>query len=406
MKDRIVGLVRVRAGDLVSNPSEWRRHPERQRRALRAFLERLGYAAPLVVRRDGDALVIIDGHLRASLDPDQVVPVIVLDVSAEEADLLLVSLDPIAAMARPDPEALSRLLARVGAAGEGIDDFLEELRRSAGVPLGRLVWDPEDIPDEAPSRAHPGDLFLLGEHRLLCGDATNAEDFTRLMAGELADLLVTDPPYGVSYSGKTPRALRIAGDSSADTAGLLRASFENAAAALAEGAPIYVFSPAGAGQVVFLHAFLAAGWVISQGLIWRKNAMVLGHADYHYVHEPLIYGRMPGRRRARGRLGWYGGNDQISVIEVPKPARSLEHPTAKPVELIRRLVSNSSRRGQIVLDCFAGSGSTLIACELLSRRCFAVEIDPAYCDAILARYERASGNKAREITYAKKGASS
>src|SRR6266571_9096049 len=205
MKDRIVDLIRVKAGDLVANPSNWRRHPERQRKALCAFLEQLGFAAPLIARSEADELVLIDGHLRASLDPDQIVPVAVLDVSAEEADLLLASLDPISAMAKADPEALQTLLSRVQASGEVIDDFFEELRRQAdsGRPSSS---DPEDIPQAAAARVSPGELYLLGEHRLLCGDARSGQDLSRLMGGERADLLVTDPPYGVDYRGKTRRA--------------------------------------------------------------------------------------------------------------------------------------------------------------------------------------------------------
>jgi DNA modification methylase len=396
MKDRIADLVRVKAGDLVANPSNWRRHPERQRKALRAFLEQLGFAAPLIARREAGDLVLIDGHLRASLDPNQVVPVALLDVTAEEADLLLTSLDPISAMAKADPEALHALLSRVSASGEVIDDFLEELRHQAEA-RGPSSSDREDIPQVAPARVSPGELYLLGEHRLLCGDARNSRDLSRLMGDKRADLLVTDPPYGLGYRGKTPRALTITGDSPADTPELLRSSFANVAEVLSVGASIYVFSPAGASQLAFLEAIERAGWEILQGLVWHKGTIVMGHQAYHYAHEPIMFARSPGGGpRGRGKAGWYGGNDQSSVIEVPKPARSSLHPTAKPVELMRRLISNSSRRAQVVLDCFAGSGSALIACELLSRRCLSMEIDPTYCDVIVSRYETLSGRRAEK----------
>lgn len=398
MRDRIVGLLRVRAGDLKDHPANWRRHPERQRAALAALLEEVGYAGALLARREGGSLVLIDGHLRKSLDPDQIVPVLVVDVSAEEAEKLLASLDPLAALARPDPEALARLLERVKTSSEALADLLEGLARSAGLPLGAGLGDPEEIPDRPAARTRPGDLWELGTHRLLCGDATRAGDLDRVMDGQRADLLLTDPPYGVAYTGKTKRALRIAGDTPAGIERLLDRAFEAVGRTLRPGAPIYVFSPAGAGQAVFVAAFCAQGWRLHQGLVWVKDAPVLGHADYHYRHEPILYGYAPGpRRRGRGRGGWYGGNDQTSVIEVARPTRSTEHPTAKPVELVRRLITNSSRRGAIVMDPFLGSGATLVACELLERRCFAIEIDPAYCDVAVARFEALTGRSARRL---------
>lgn len=396
MKDRISSFVRVRAGELVDHPANWRRHPERQRAALAAMLEEIGYANALVARREGDSLVLIDGHLRKSLDPDQVVPVLVLDVSAEEAEKLLLTLDPITALARPHPEALAALLERVKSSSDAVADLFEGLARAAGLPIAALRSDPERIPDSSPARTRPGELWELGRHRLLCADATKKESLNNLMSGEKADLLLTDPPYGVGYVGKTPRALTIANDAASGLKDLLSGAFAGVSEILADGAPIYVFSPAGAGQAVFLEAFFEQGWRLHQGLVWVKDAPVLGHSDYSYQHEPILFGyAASARRRGRGHGGWYGGNDQTSVIQVAKPARSADHPTAKPVELIRRLIENSSRRHQIVLDPFAGSGSALVACELLDRRFYGIEIDPNYCDVAIARFEAVSGTAAK-----------
>ena len=347
-------------------------------------------------------MILIDGHLRKSLDPDQFVPVLELDVTEAEAEQLLVAFDPIGALARPDPEPLAALLERVRFAGDGVDDLLEELARSAGLGHRALQTDPELIPDRAPTRIRPGELWELGDHRLLCADATEPDSVRELMAGERADLVVTDPPYGVNYTGKTKDALTIANDDAAGLRRLLDDSFTNAADVLAEGAAIYIFSPAGAAHRMFLDAFASQGWRFHQGLVWAKEALVVGHSDYHFQHENILFGYSPSaRRRGRGHGGWFGGDNQTSLIEVPKPARSADHPTAKPVELLRRLIANSSRRRQRVLDPFAGSGSTLIACEMLERRCLAVEINPSYCDVIIARFEAITG---RAATRSQRGA--
>jgi DNA modification methylase len=396
MRDRIVELTRVRAGDLLADRANWRRHPAAQRAALRGVLQEIGYAAALIARRDPDGnLTLIDGHLRKDLDPDQVVPVLVLDVDEDEARKLLATMDPISALARPDPQALIDLLSGMDTQSEALADLLEQLYRSADEELRRLLRDVEEIPSSPEPRARSGDRYLLGEHRLLCGDATSDADMARLMAGSKADLLVTDPPFGVQIVGRTKRALRIRGDVPEGLEELLDRSFARAGEVLREGAPLYVFHPAGELSVVFAKAFLAQGWELRQSLIWKKDRFVLGHGDYHYAHEPILFGYTPSpSRRGRGAGGFYGGNAQSSVLEVPRPTASREHPTAKPVELIRRLVSNSSRRGQVVLDPFAGSGTTLIACEELARRAFVMELDPGYCDVIIARYEALTGQEA------------
>jgi DNA modification methylase len=205
-------------------------------------------------------------------------------------------------------------------------------------------------------------------------------------------MMWTDPPYGVEYVGKTKRALTIEGDGAEGLSALLRESFALATEALAPGAPIYVAHPPGARSLDFVQAFVAAGWRLHQGLVWAKNTIVLGHSDYHYAHEPILYGYTPGAGRpGRGDHAgsrWYGDNSQSSLLTYDKPPSSTEHPTGKPVGLVEQCVSNSTRPGDVVLDPFAGSGSTLIACENLHRRCYAMEIDPGYCDVIVDRWER------------------
>jgi DNA modification methylase len=206
------------------------------------------------------------------------------------------------------------------------------------------------------------------------------------------------PPYGVSYEGKTRARLRIENDGLGELEALLRESFARIDAALRDGAPLYVGHPGGLRALVFGEAFCAVGWQLRQTLVWVKDAMVLGHSDYHYRHEQLLYGFKPGKGRlGRGGRGWYGGDAETSIFEVERPRAALEHPTMKPPELIESALRNSSRRREIVLDPFAGSGSTLVAAEHTGRRAYLIELDPRYCEVVCDRYEALTGAKAERI---------
>lgn len=239
-----------------------------------------------------------------------------------------------------------------------------------------------------------GDLFQLGDHRLLCGDSTQMATFelgSRLMGQDRAACMWTDPPYGVEYKGA---AGSIKNDTAAGLPTLLRDSFAAVTQAFAPGAALYVASPAGPLVLVFMQSFVQAGWRFHETLVWAKDAFVLGHSDYHYKHEPLFYGyAQGGGRRGRGGEGWYGGHDQSSILEAPRPRRSEEHPTMKPVELIAKCLRNSSARGDIVVEPFSGSGSTLVACESLGRRCRAVELDPRFVQVTLERWAKMTGRE-------------
>ncbi len=399
IRDRIVELRRVRAGDLRENPRNWRRHPERQRRALSDLLGEVGFADAILTHELGDgSLEIIDGHLRQSIDPDLTVPVLVTDLDRAEADKLLASLDPLASLAESDGEALADLLASIDTRSEELRRLFADLAAGADVRAELGLVEPDEIPPrpKAP-RSRTGDLYLLGDHRLLVGDARDPGAISRVMGRRTGSVLLTDPPYGVAYEGKTKAKLRISNDSEDAVPGLLAAAFTAVDPALRPGAAIYLFHPAGRGVVAFLSA-LEARWSLRQILVWRKDSMVLGHSDYHYAHEPIAYGIKPGAGRwGRGAAGWYGGNAETTVLDVPRPTASREHPTAKPVALLGRLVHNSSTLGDIVLDPFLGSGSTLIACEQHRRRCRAVEIDPAYVDVAVSRWETFTGRQAKRI---------
>jgi len=356
-------------------------------------LEEVGLADACLARETDEGLVLIDGHLRRELVRDALVPVLVLDVTEEEAETLLATLDPLAGMAVADGETLRALL---GSAVVPDAALLEHIWRLVPDDPRAGRTDPDAIParPKNPSVA-PGELWVMGKHRLLCADATSSEDLDEVMGGASADLLWTDPPYGVGYVGKTDEELTLAGDEAGGLDSLLVGAFGAADRVLRPGAALYVAHPAGALSLTFGRRFVETGWHLHQSLVWVKDRMVLGHADYHYRHEPILYGYKPGPGRwGRGHRGWHGGNDQDSVLEVPRPTASREHPTAKPVELIARCLMNSSAPGGVVLDPFAGSGSTLIACEQLGREARLVEIDPRYCQVIVDRWEAFTGNKA------------
>lgn len=228
------------------------------------------------------------------------------------------------------------------------------------------------------------------EHVLLVGDSTIVDDVKRLMRGVRAECMWTDPPYGVAYEGKTKDALRIQNDklSIASFRPFLESFLAVAAdRALIAGAAAYVAHPAGARSLEFRLAFDGAGYRFHEGLVWNKGTMVLGHSDYHYSHEPIMFGYAPGGgRRGRGGEGWYGDASQVSVFDVPKPRANPDHPTPKPPELIVAMVRNSCPVQGVVYDAFTGSGSTLVAAESIQRIGYGIELDPVYAAVTLQRF--------------------
>jgi DNA modification methylase len=349
------------------------------------------WARPLLVLPDG---TVVGGNQRLRAVRElgwERVPVVVAELGWERARLW--ALRDNAAYGVWEEEALGQLLAELAAGG--VDLALTGFGSSE---LDRLLagFRPDADPDDAPPppvepESVPGETYRLGPHRLLCGDATERRELEQFLAGERAEVLWTDPPYGVDYRGKTSAALEIRNDDPEGLADLLGAAFAAADAVLAPSARFYIACPGGVGGLTFRQAVADAGWLLHQDLVWVKHAPTLGHADHHHQHETVLYGwksgpGRPGRGRHRGSR-WYGDNRQTTVFHVDRPVRSTDHPVMKPVALVEAMLMNSSRRGDIILDPFAGSGTTLIACERLGRRCFAVELDPAYCDVIRRRYE-------------------
>jgi len=226
-----------------------------------------------------------------------------------------------------------------------------------------------------------GDLFEIGEHRLLCGDSTQTDTFEKLMQGELADMVITDPPYNVAYEGKTKDALKIENDSmdNDDFYKFLYDFYTALTTAVRKGGAIYVWH-ASSEIINFAKAMVDAGWLLKQQLIWVKNSMVMGRQDYQWKHEPCLYGWLKGDSHK-----WYSDRKQTTIIEFDRPNRNAEHPTMKPIGLFAYQIENSSKIGDIVIDAFGGSGTAMIACEQLKRKARVIEYDPKYCQVILER---------------------
>jgi DNA modification methylase len=368
--------------------------------AIRESLERNGQYRPIVVNSRTMEVLAGNHTLLAARELGwEEIAVTFVDADEELARRIVLVDNRTNDLAGYDEAALAELLSGMPTLeGTGYD----EAALSALLDETRPVELP-DVDEDVPARpetptTRSGDLYLLGRHRLVCGDATSPAVYERLLDGERPELLWTDPPFGVSYVGKTKRGLRIDGDTADGLEALLSGTFGCVDGVLAEGSGLYVAHPAGLGAQTFARCFEAQGWLLRQTLVWVKDAFVLGRSDYHYRHEPILYGFKPGPGRlGRGGQGWYGDNAQQSVLEIARPRASREHPTMKPPELIAVALRNSSARGAMVLDPFGGSGSTLVACEALERATRLIELDPGYCDVIVARYERLTGETAERI---------
>jgi DNA modification methylase len=301
--------------------------------------------------------------------------------------------------------------AETGLAGTGFTDAdLAALLAGAGDAPAALtdVDEPAPLPTKKPF-AKEGDVWLLGPHRLLCGDSTDTAAVLDMLDGDRPDAVWTDPPYGVNYVGGTAEKLTIENDGHDDLPELLLGAFQTLAAVCRPGAPVYV-AHADTERIVFEQSMLEAGLLVRQNLVWVKSSLVMGRSDYHYRHEPILegevawddepehgpvlYGFTPGGKGRLGRGGprWFGDNKATTVFEFPKPTRNAEHPTMKPVALIEAQLKNSLPPGGLVLDLFGGSGSTVIAAHHLRSRAALVELDPRYVDAICRRYQEHTGN--------------
>ncbi len=385
-------IVNKKVGDLIpyiNNP----RNNDNAVDAVASAIKNFGFKVPIVVDSKNE---IINGHTRLKAAQKlglEEVPVIVADdLSEEKVKAFRLADNKVSELATWDMEALSMELSEISNLELNFDmsEFgFEELEE-----IKEVVEDENfDVtPPEEPT-AKLGDIYQLGRHRLMVGDSTDIEQVSALMGEQKADLLLTDPPYNVAYQGKTEDALTIENDSksSEDFHLFLVNVFEAAKSAMKKGASFYCWYAS--SEVVNFHTSIEeAGFMVKQELIWNKNQMAMGRQDYQWKHEPCLYGWLEGASHS-----WHSDRKQTTVLNFDKPQRNGDHPTMKPVALFDYQMQNSSKQGDIVLDLFGGSGTTMIAAEQNGRNAYLMEYDPRYADVIIRRWEELTGQKATKI---------
>ena len=358
---------------------------------LKASILSFGNVEPIVWNRSTGN--VIGGHQRLRVLLDLGVTeseVSVVELSEVDERRLNIALNKITG--EWDDEKLTSLLAELTAGGADVypTGFDEQELSSMFADLTKATAhdDGFDLTTalEKASFVKRGDIWTVGRHRLMCGDATSAEDVAALMDGKKANLILTDPPYGVSF--KSSDGLTIQNDSikGDDFYRFLLQSLTNMVAHLEPGGAAYVFHADTEG-LNFRRAFIDAGLHLAGVCIWVKNSLVLGRSDYQWQHEPVLYGFLQN-----GKHRWYSDRKQTTIWNYDKPKRNENHPTSKPLDLLGYPIQNSSQENAIVLDTFGGSGSTLMACEQLGRICYTMELDEKYASVILRRYAEGSGD--------------
>ncbi len=378
---------------VIPDPRNARTHSDAQVAAIAASICEFGWTNPILVRPNG---VVIAGHARLLAARKlglREVPVIELrGLNEAQCRALAIADNQLALNAGWDEDLLRAELAALQEQNFDLDvlgfDEEELARLLAELGAAGGLTDPDAVP-ATPQTAvtAPGDVWLMGDHRLLCGDALSRPALEAVLGGGRADMVFTDPPYNVSYQGKTARRLKIDNDSlGGKFSDFLRAACANLIA-MCEGA-IYICMSSSELHTL-QQAFTEAGGHWSTFVIWAKHHFTLGRSDYQRQYEPILYGWPAG-----GDHYWCGDRNQADVWSIPRPMANRQHPTIKPVELVERAVQNSSRIGDAVLDPFAGSGTTLIACQRQKRKARLIEIDPQYVDVICQRWQQYTGNAA------------
>jgi site-specific DNA-methyltransferase (adenine-specific) len=384
--------------DLIPYINNSRKHSDDQVSQIAASIKEFGWTNPILV--DGDNGIIAGhGRIMAAKKLGMVeVPVIELaHLSKEQRKALIIADNKLALNSDWDTNLLSIELADLQELGFDLNltgfnaDELANLLQPEQVDGLTDENEIPPVPEEPKTKL--GDIYQLGDHRLMCGDSTSIDSVETLTEG-LVDILVTDPPYNVDYTGKTKDALKIQNDSMDDSTfrQFLRDAFTAADAVMKPGAVFYIWHADSEGYN-FRGACKDAGWQVRQCLIWQKDSMVMGRQDYHWKHEPCLYGWKDGAAHL-----WATDRKQTTLILCKRPNRNDLHPTMKPVELMEYQILNNTKGMDIVLDLFGGSGSTLMACEKIGRKARLMELDPKYCDVIVKRWEDFTGRKAELIS--------
>lgn len=376
---------------LIPYVNNARTHSPEQINKLRASLREFGFINPVIIDK---AFNIIAGHgrvLAARAEGIQEIPCVLVDYLTEAQKKAYILADNRMAMdAGWDEELLKVELESLE--GEAFDLSLTGFDEKE---LADLFKEDSEIQDddydltaalEKASFVEKGDRWIVGRHVLYCGDATNEEDVNKLMEDKKANLILTDPPYGVSFCSSA--GLKIQNDSlkNEDFYNFLLKAFKNMVTHVEAGASAYIFHADTEG-LNFRTAFVDAGFHLAGCCIWKKDSLVLGRSDYQWQHEPVLYGFLKN-----GKHNWYSDRKQTTIWEFAKPKRSENHPTSKPLDLLSYPIKNSSQENAIVIDTFGGSGSILMACELTNRICYTMELDEKYASVILRRYVENGGN--------------
>ena len=376
------------------NPRKKLKPGDKEYKKIKASIEEFGFADPLVVNSD---MTIIGGHQRLTVAVDlgyTEVPCAVVDVDKDREKALNIALNKITG--QWDDQLLADLLRDLDTAHFNTDltgfDRAEIENLFSNIYDKKVKEDDFDVDAELkqPVFSKLGDLWLLGKHRVICGDSTGEEVYTRLMDGQRANIVLTDPPYGVDVE---ETAGKIQNDNLPDAEfyDFLLSAFRCMYGNLADDGSIYVWHADTKG-LIFRKAYEDAGFYLSGCCIWKKNALVLGRSPYQWIHEPCLYGW-----KKAGKHQWYSDRKQTTVWEYDKPKSSPLHPTTKPVTLMAYPLKNSSMTNGIILDPFLGSGSTLIACCETDRVCRGIELDPKFVDCIVKRYIEWAGGKYDDV---------